>query len=194
MNIGEFLGGINTTDLLVVLFLFAMFLLGFIQGTIRRLLGIGAMLFSFLLAANVKEPLGGFLGANWTQFPPEYAEMIGFLTVFVAALVAFTLTIQGTYRKTALFERFTFVDEVIAGFLGVVQGMLLLIFLKIILDSYFFLAFPVDPQEIDILRSVWALLQESGTGDLLTGTIIPRLLAIGGLLVPESIRALYSAA
>lgn len=194
MNIGEFLGSINTTDLLVILFLFAMFILGFIQGTIRRLLGIGAMLFSFLLAANIKEPLGGFLGANWTQFPPEYAEMIGFLTVFVAALVAFTLTIQGTYKKTQLFERYTFVDEVIAGFLGVVQGMMFLIFMKIILDTYFFLAFPVDPQELDFLRTGWTVLQESGTGDLLSGTIIPRLLAIGGLLVPESIRALYAPA
>lgn len=191
MNIGDVLAGINTTDLLVVLFLFAMFLLGFIQGTIRRLLGIGSMLFSFLLAANVKEPLGAFLGANWTQFPPEYGAMVGFLTVFVAALVAFTLTIQGTYRKTALFEQFTFVDELIAGFLGVVQGMLLLVFLKIILDSYFLLAFPVDPQEIGFLRTGWQALHESGTGDLLNSTIIPRLLAIGGLLVPESIKALY---
>jgi len=191
VNIGDFLAGIDTTDLLVVLFLFAMFILGFVQGTIRRLLGIGGMVFSFLLAANVKGPLGDFLGANWTQFPPEYAAMIGFLTVFVAALVAFTLTIQGTYHRTALFEKYTFVDEVIGGFLGVVQAMLLLIFLKVILDSYFLLPFPVDPQEIEFLRTSWTLLHESGTGDLLNGTIIPRLLAIGGLLVPESIKALY---
>ena len=38
------------------------FVLGFAQGTIRRLIGIASVLFSFLFAANVAEPLGRFLG------------------------------------------------------------------------------------------------------------------------------------
>ena len=58
MNIGEFITSINRFDLLVVLFLGGMFVLGFVQGTIRRLLGLAAMLFSFLLAANLRDSLG----------------------------------------------------------------------------------------------------------------------------------------
>ncbi|MEA2631082.1 MAG: hypothetical protein QOE66_1301, partial [Chloroflexota bacterium] len=77
MDLGSFLGGIGTVDLLIVLFFMGFFVLGFAQGTIRRLLGIASVLFSFLLAANLAEPLSQFLGSNWTQFPREYSYMIG---------------------------------------------------------------------------------------------------------------------
>ena len=40
MDFGEFLGGIGTVDLLLVLYFIGFFVLGFAQGTIRRLLGI----------------------------------------------------------------------------------------------------------------------------------------------------------
>ena len=69
MDLGEFLGGIGTVDLLIVLYFIGFFVLGFAQGTIRRLIGIGSILFSFLFAANLADPLGRFLGDNWTQFP-----------------------------------------------------------------------------------------------------------------------------
>ena len=86
--------GASAIDLLIVVYFVAFFVLGFAQGAIRRLLGIASMLFSFLLAANLARPLGDFLSANWTQFPPEYSYMIGFLTIFVAGVVAFALVIQ----------------------------------------------------------------------------------------------------
>ena len=40
MNFVEFFNSLNIFDLLVVLFLFGMFVLGYIQGTIRRLVGL----------------------------------------------------------------------------------------------------------------------------------------------------------
>ena len=49
--------GISTIDLLIVLYFIGFFVLGFAQGTIRRLLGIGSILFSWFLAANLAEPL-----------------------------------------------------------------------------------------------------------------------------------------
>ena len=58
MDLGDFLGGISTVDLLIFLYFIGFFVLGFAQGTIRRLLGIASILFSFLLAANLAEPLG----------------------------------------------------------------------------------------------------------------------------------------
>ena len=79
---------INRFDLLVVLACFGMFVLGFIQGTIRRVLGLAAMLFSFLFAANLRDPLGNYLASEWNQFPDEYAVMLGFGIIFVAATVA----------------------------------------------------------------------------------------------------------
>ena len=65
--------------------------------------------------------------------------MIGFLILFVAAVVALFLVVQGTYRKTELFASYPVLDEILGGVLGVVQGLLLLLFLTIILDQYFLL-------------------------------------------------------
>ena len=46
----DILSSINKFDLLVVLFAFGMFVLGYVQGTIRRVLGLASMLFSFYVA------------------------------------------------------------------------------------------------------------------------------------------------
>ncbi|MDQ2964786.1 MAG: CvpA family protein, partial [Chloroflexota bacterium] len=126
MDIAEILRSIDPFDLLVLLILAALFILGYIQGTIRRLLGIASLLFSFLLAANLRGPLGDFLVENWTQFPPEYSRMVGFGTLFVAASLAFSLVIQAFYRRVPLFDKYTVVDELLGGLLGILQGVILL--------------------------------------------------------------------
>ena len=142
MDVGTFLGGIQTVDLLLVLYFMGFFVLGFAQGTIRRLIGIGSILFSFFLAANLYEPLGSFLAANWKQFSAEYAYMVGFLTVFVAAALAFALVAQGFYKPQPLFEKAHFVDELIGGVLGLVQAGLILGIVMVVLGSYLH---PADP-------------------------------------------------
>ena len=192
MNIADFLTSINRFDLLIILILFGAFILGFIQGTIRRLLGIASILFSFLLAANLQGPLGDFLAKNWTQFAPEYAVMVGFGTVFVAASVAFTLVIQAFYTKVPLFERYTFIDEVLGGLLGVVQGLLILGAMIVILDSFFTLPIAPRDTELPLLRDIFNAYDNSGTATLFRDALIPAFLAVFGFIVPANIKALYS--
>ena len=81
MDLGAFLEGVGTTDLFIVLFFAGFFVLGFAQGTIRRLVGIGSILFSWFLAALLAEPLSNFLGDNWTQFSKEYSYMVAAVMV-----------------------------------------------------------------------------------------------------------------
>lgn len=190
----DFLRSINVFDVVIILVLFGFFILGFIQGTIRRLVGILSIVFSFFFAAQVSVPLGGFLGDHWKQFPREYAAMLGFLLVFAAAVIAFSLVIQGTYKKAPLWVNYPAVDEVIGGVLGVVQGFLLLMFVTLILDQFFRLSnFAVDPDELPFLRDFWNAVNGSGTGALLHGTVIPSFVSITSFLLPESIRVLYGA-
>ncbi len=191
MNIGDLLTSFNRFDLIVVLFLFGMFVLGFIQGTIRRLLGLASMLFSFLFAANVREPLGSFLAANWNQFPDEYAVMLGFLIVFVAATIAFTLVIQGFYHRQPLFEKATVVDEVIGGLLGVVQGVFLIGCVLVILDSFFLSAIPETPFEMPFVRGFHDFITGSGTAELLRSRLIPGFYGVFGLFIPEAVKAFH---
>ena len=137
MDLGSFLGGISTVDLLIFLYFMAFFVLGFAQGTIRRLIGIASILFSFLFAANIAEPLGEYLGSNWTQFSKEYSTMIGFGTVFLASAIAFALVAQGLYKPQPLFQKARFVDELIGGLLGLLEAGLIFGAVLVILDSFF---------------------------------------------------------
>jgi uncharacterized membrane protein required for colicin V production len=193
VNVGDAIVNFNRFDLLFLLFLFGMFVLGFMQGTIRRLLGIGAMAFSFLFAANLTNVVGPFLAENWNQFPDEYAVMLGFLIVFVAANIAFSLIIQGFYHRQPLFAKYTFVDEVLGGILGVVQGAFLVGCLIVILDSYFLI--PGAPQsggELPFLRGFFDFYTTSGTAELFRTQLIPGFFNIFGILIPDNIQTFYS--
>jgi len=189
----ETLQSINVVDILVILFLFGMFVLGYIQGTIRRLLGIASIVFSFFLALTLNAFwLGDFLAQNWQQYPPEYSVMVGYLMIFVAGVVASTLVIQGTYRKAEIFAKYPVLDEVLGGLLGVVQGGLLLLFIVIILDQYFlYTNLPKDPDELPFLRDFWTAINGSETGRILHETVIPAFLSIFSFLIPEAVMALY---
>jgi uncharacterized membrane protein required for colicin V production len=194
VNIGEFLSSINRFDLLVLLFAFGMFVLGFIQGTIRRVLGLASMLFSFLFAANLREPLGNYLAANWNEYPDEYAVMLGFGIVFIAATIAFTVVIQGFYHKQALFQKASFADEVIGGLLGIVQAFFLVGCIIVILDSFFRIpTIPKTENEFAWIRNFFDLMNTSAFADLFRTRLIPGFITVFGLLIPQNIQAFYVA-
>ncbi len=192
MNLGEFLGGIGTVDLLIVLYFIGFFVLGFAQGTIRRLIGIGSILFSFLFAANLADPLGRFLGDHWTQFPREYAYMIGLGTVFVASAVALALVVQGYYKPQQLFQKARFADEILGGLLGLLQAAIIFGAVLVILDTFFRIpGVPPDPQELPFLRDFWGGLDNTQFALLFRNTLIPASFALIGLFVPDTIKATY---
>jgi uncharacterized membrane protein required for colicin V production len=186
------IAGINHFDLLVVLFALGMFVLGFIQGTIRRVLGLSSMLFSFLFAANLRDPLGNYLAQNWNDFPDEYAVMLGFGIVFIAATIAFTVVIQGFYHKQELFKKATFADELIGGVLGIVQAFFLLGCVIVILDSFFKIPnIAISPNEFGWIRSFFNVMDTSAFADLFRAHLIPGFIAVFGLLIPTDLQKFY---
>ena len=191
MDLGEFIRSLTIFDLVFFLFLFGFFVLGFAQGTIRRLLGLAAVGFSFLFAANIRDPLGSFLAANWTQFPREYAYMIGFLTVFLAAWIAFTVTIQSFYTTQPLFEKYRFVDEVIGGTLGVIEAGLLLVVAIVILDSFFLIpGIPPSGNELHFVRGFWEYMDAAQVTAFFRENVVPVFFAVFGLFIPDDIEQL----
>src|SRR6185312_17470675 len=58
---------ITPFDLLIVLALLAMFIVGYAQGVVRRLLGIAAVLFALVLASYLRQPFGAYLANEWTN-------------------------------------------------------------------------------------------------------------------------------
>jgi membrane protein required for colicin V production len=190
VDLGD-LAGVKTVDWLIIVFFLAFFVLGFAQGTVRRLIGIGTILFSFLFAANVAEPLGTFLGNNWTHLPKEYSYMVGFLTVFVAAALAFAIVVQGFYRPQPLFEKARFVDEVLGGLLGVIQAGIILLAVVVILDTFFLKNIAQDPDEIGFLRDLWNALDSSEIVRIFRESVIPAFFTLFGLFIPDSIEQYY---
>jgi uncharacterized membrane protein required for colicin V production len=192
VDLAKFLQSLSAFDLLAILFLFGMFVLGFAQGTIRRLLGLASIVFSFLLASQLREPLGGFLATNWTQLPKDYDIMFGYLVAFVAASVAFSVVIQGFYRKQPLFDKYNFVDELIGGLLGIVQGVVILGALIVILDSFYRIpGIAPDADEIKVLRDIFTAYDTSQTGDLFRQALIPASFAVVGALIPPDVRSFF---
>jgi uncharacterized membrane protein required for colicin V production len=186
------LNGTGTVDLLILLYFIGFFVLGFAQGTLRRLLGIASILFSFLLAANLAQPLGEFLAANWTQFPAQYSYMVGFGTVFVAAAIACALVVQGFYHPQPLFAKARWADEIIGGLLGLVEAALLFAIALIILDSYFAIpGIPADPQELPFLREFWTAIDPTKFAEFFRDTVIPGFFLVVGFFIPEGIKATY---
>ena len=111
---------IQTFDLVIFLALLAMFIVGYAQGVMRRLLGIAAIAFSLILGAQLRDPLGKYLSQQWTSIAPEYSYMVAFGAVFVAAAITLSIGIQITYRPAPLFNKYPVLDEIVCGLLGVV--------------------------------------------------------------------------
>ena len=191
MDLGV-LAGVQLADWIILIYFLAFFVLGFAQGTIRRLIGVASILFSFLLAANVAEPLGGFLRNNWVDQNEQYSYMVGFLTIFVAASLAFAIVVQGFYRPQPLFEKARFVDEIIGGFLGLVQAGIILGAFVVILDSYYRLTGQSPrPAELQFLRDLWSFLDQSQIVAAFRETIIPAFFTLVGLFIPTKIRSMF---
>jgi uncharacterized membrane protein required for colicin V production len=184
--------GVALFDLLFIAALLVGFVAGFVQGVVRRLLGIAATMVAFLLAANLRIPVGEILASSWTQFPPDYVTMLAFGGLFVVFEVFATVFIQGFYRRAPIVEDQEWVDEILGGALGVVQALLLMGIVAIILASYF--GGPsetYDPDEFAILRTVYDGIVLSTMGSFILDTLLPVFIALAGPLVPDSLRLLF---
>ncbi len=192
MDIAGALTGAHTFDILVIVFLFGMFVLGYIQGTIRRLLGLASILFAFLLAGQLRDPLGAFLASNWTQYPREYSYMLAYLFVFTFTGILFSIIVQSFYHTQPLFENARFVDEVLGGLLGILEGLVLIGCGIIILDSYFRIpGIPDATTFLPFLPAIYGLYDPSATADLFRTTLIPAAFAVIGALIPVDVRRLF---
>jgi uncharacterized membrane protein required for colicin V production len=193
VDVVEFIEGLNLFDILVVFFVAAFFVVGYIQGTLRRALGLAIALVSLLLAMNLRDPLGAWLTQYWTQLPQAYVYMLAlggsFLTIYIAGSIA----VQTFYRKTTIFTKATVVDELVGGILGAVQALLLVSAMIIILDSYYAQSgVRTNPNELGILGDIYTFYNASHVVELFRSSLIPLFFALFGWIVPSDLAEMYS--
>lgn len=186
---------IQPIDLVIFLLLLMMFIVGYAQGVVRRLLGIAAIVFSLILGAQLRQPLGSYLSNEWTTIVPSYSYMIAFGAIFLAAAVTLSLGIQISYRPAPLFPKYPVLDELLGGILGVVEGFLILTAIFLITDPYY-----TDPNvrdtvgigEFGPLRSLWNLLDNSLTASIMRDDVVKWFLAALGFLFPQDVRSAFA--
>ena len=193
MDVVAFIEGLNLFDILVAFFVAAFFVVGYIQGTLRRLLGLAIALLSLLIALNLRDPLGAWLAQYWTQLPKPYVSMVALGGSFLTIYIAGSITVQTFYRKTALFAKATVIDELVGGILGALQALLLVGALILVLDSYYAVpGTPTNPNELGILRDIYNFYAPSQVVDLFRASLIPLFFVLFGWIVPSDLREYYS--
>lgn len=188
---------IQPFDLVIALALLAMFIVGYAQGVIRRLLGIAAILFALVLGSQLRQPLGAYLAAEWSTIVPTYSYMVAFGAVFVAAAVTLSIGIQIGYRPAPLFPKYPVLDEILGGLLGVLEGFLILIVILLILDPHYnqqSVKDTVGIGEFRLLRTLHEFLDTSVIAEILRNNVIPVILGVVGILFPQDVRDAFARA
>jgi uncharacterized membrane protein required for colicin V production len=177
-------------DLAIFAVLFGFFVFGVVQGAIRSLLGTIAVVFAFLVSANLREPVGAFLADNWRHYPPDYARMLTFLGIFLALSIAAFVVVQGFYRRVELSSEHPIMDDIAGGLLGLLQGVILLVIAVVIIGSYKWPVYRFDG-EYDQLRWLHdVLFSQSSIGPAFRDGVVPFLFhLIGGLLPSDLLKA-----
>ena len=192
MDIINAILSIKAVDLLVFFAFFAMFILGFMQGIIRRLLGIASILLSLLIASQLRDPFGGFLSENWTQYTPEYDHMLAFGSVFLAGTIGSAIALQLFYKPIPLFAKYPMVDEIVGGLLGILEGALLLAAFYLITDPFFVLADAgAHANEFPFVRGIHDALQGSATADIARNQLAPAVLVALGALFSADVKSAF---
>lgn len=193
MDVVEFIQGLNLFDILAAFFVAGFFVVGYIQGALRRLLGLAIALVSLLVAMHLRDPIGGWLGGYWTHLPGQYAAMLAFGGSFLVIYIGGSIAVQTFYRRTTIFAKASVVDELIGGILGACQALLLLGTVMLVLDSYFLgPALAPVPGEFGILRDLFSLYDGSQIVVLFRGSLLPFFFALFGWIAPANLAELYS--
>jgi uncharacterized membrane protein required for colicin V production len=131
----ELLTELSWVDLVIILALAAGVFAGFTQGMISYVLNALAVVVAFVLASQLKGPLHDLLGF-WTAFTPEGRELLIFILLFVAFVVAGWFIIRATYRRTRL-PVAKQIDEVGGAIFGLIFAALVISFQLVVYDSFF---------------------------------------------------------
>ena len=191
MDLAGFVGNLTLADgVLVVLFAIAFFV-GYTQGVLRQLLGIGIFLVAFIVGSYLRSPVGAWLASNWTWLPVEFSLMIAFTASFLALLGVMTLGVQVYYRRVMLAPRYAVLDELAGGVLAVAILFLVVAVLVLNGDSYYHSVGAQPPTgDVGWMRSLYGAFDGSALVHAMRGGLIPGLLALLGPLLPEAVRTL----
>jgi uncharacterized membrane protein required for colicin V production len=172
-------------DVVLLVIFGGAFLVGAWRGALRQMLVIGAWLISFLAAAYLRDGVATWLAPQQPDLSWQYNEMVAFLLVFGFLFTLATVIIEFAGTRMDVSKR-QWLDDGLGGVLGVCVAILVVGSVLIIFDSYYAGGYPVS-LELTGLSEVHAGLTGSVIGQALHNSLVPGLLALGGLLLPANV-------
>ena len=131
----ELLAQLSWFDLVIIAILAAGVFAGFTQGMIRYVLNAIAVIVAFVLASQLKGPIVDLLGF-WRAFTPSGRELLVFILLFIAFVIAGFFTIRALYHRTRL-PIAKQLDEIGGAIFGLIFAAMVLTFQLLVFDSFF---------------------------------------------------------
>jgi len=172
-------------DLVMLLFIAGFLRGGWTSGFIRRLVGLGFLVVSFIAGAYLRAPAGALVNAFLPKIPPQYADMVGYGVAFAALLIVLNLASGLILKHVATTGIAHRTDQLLGLILGGVEALLILSAGIVILHTY------TDPTSgattLGFLHDIRVQVDDSTIGQLLEKTLVPLVLLILGPLLPKDI-------
>lgn len=189
------LENMTVADVLVVV-LFGVFAAwAWNRGVPRRIFSILATLMAIALAAQVRNPIGAYLGANWTDTPRAYGYMVAFSLVLLLFFGAIAYVIEWRLAPYVLFRRSRRLESVVAAILAVGQGLVLLGAVALAIDPYFEGdgVGAASMAEFGPYRGIWTFFEGSLTMGFVRETVIPTAIGPVRDLLPADLTSAFPA-
>lgn len=190
MDLAETVRSFTAGDLILVLLFLAAFIVGYMQGLIRQLLGVLIWFVAFALALTLRDPVGTFLQQYWTQFVPAYTDMLATLIVFLIVLVGGNLIAQFTYKHVPVLAVRQFADEILGGVLSLGLVIVEAACILFLLDTFYRHQEAGGTNTVAFFTATFDLFKDSVIAHGLRDGLMPGLLAILGPFVPSGLSAL----
>jgi membrane protein required for colicin V production len=108
-------------DIILLIILLVSLILGLVKGFVRQIVGLAAVVVGLLLAVRYYHRFSGIFGGAFAS--EKWAHLIAFVIIFVVVLLVGALL--SFLLKKLICGPLRFVDHVLGGVLGLVQGVLI---------------------------------------------------------------------
>ena len=184
----EFFSKLSPIDLFIVACLAAGVFAGFTQGLIRYALNIVVVLVAFVVASQLREPIYDLL-SFWNAFTPDLRLLIIFLVLFVGLVIGGWFIVRAFYRRTRL-PIIRQLDELGGAVLGLLFAALSIVFLLLVMDSFYKFASDADIASSGWLEGFYRAMDGSVLVEFFRSTLIPTFGLVAKPLVPSEIAKL----
>jgi uncharacterized membrane protein required for colicin V production len=184
----EFISRLSPIDLFIVACLAGGVFAGFTQGLIRYALNALVVIIAFVIAAQLREPMYDLL-SFWNAFTPDLRLLIIFLLLFIGLVIAGWFIVRALYRRTRL-PIAKQLDELGGAVLGLLFAALCIVFLLVVMDSFFMVASDADASGTGFIGSFYRAMDSSVLVEFFRSTLIPTFGLVAKPLVPSEIARL----